>query len=157
MAASGAVPIAPKCSLARVPGVGGARKYIYAANHSRGTTHAQSARAAHTTHAQQFASCYREPTSYDGSLVSVSVFLGGFWSRCVRSPVPADLERWRSSPPGSSQGRLVSSTIHALCRDLPTGGGRSRRVTGRLCRATSPGKEPSSRLAPRSRAPDGPA
>ena len=38
------------------------------------TAHAQSARAVHTTHAQLFASCHREPTTYDGSLVSVSVF-----------------------------------------------------------------------------------
>ena len=74
MAASGAAPLAPERSITRVLGRAGPIS-IHSYSHMQADTmHAQSVLAMHTTHVQLFTSCHRDPTSYDGSLVSVSVF-----------------------------------------------------------------------------------
>ena len=99
--------------------------------------HAQSARGGHTTHAQLFASCHREPTTYDGSLVSVSVFFLCHFAfvPSIRPGVMAEVPAGLSQVP---QGRLVSCSSYSHTTLRPAHRGRpARTVTGRLHQAVS--------------------
>ena len=89
------------------------------------TAHVQAARTVHTTHAQLFASCHREPTTYDGSLVSVSFFV---FLATLRSFPVSDPERWRRFPLDCLKypkvGWFPAVVTHIQRCDLPIGEGQ---------------------------------
>ena len=137
MAASGPAPLAPERSSTRVQ-VRAGPVSIHASYMQADTAHAQSVHAVHTTHAQLFASCHREPTSYLRQFVGVCVFcfLGHVaFVPGIRPGAMAEV------PPGLSQvpqGRLVSCSSYAHTTLRPAHRGRpARTVTGCLRRAVS--------------------